>query len=169
MTTKTLPVGNKVRQKGFTYLVMLGIVVVLGIMAEVGVLLQSKVALREKENELLFRGMAYQKAIQSYYEAGKTVKSYPRNLQDLVRDPRFSNKRHIRELYTDPMTGGEWLLVKDGDNIVGVASPSQETPNKIANFPPDLEGFKNARHYSDWLFTYTFTFEKVKRTDTSVN
>jgi type II secretory pathway pseudopilin PulG len=130
-------------------------VVVLGITATAAQQLMSRQAQVERERELLFRGMAYVAAIASYYEAGMTVKTMPRNLEDLERDPRHVQKRHIRRLYSDPLGAGEWTLLRDGaGGIRGVASKSTGQPSKRAHFPVGLEAFETAETYADWRFEF---------------
>ena len=156
MKIRTLPAGsiNK-RQQGFTYLLILAALVVVGILAEV--VTQSEVMRlkRDKEQELLFRGMAYRQAIKSYVMASPYARQFPRQLDDLVSDPRFADKKHIRQSYKDPITGTEWLLIKDKrGGITGVTSSSKLKPLKQKFFPPGLESFEQALHYSDWVFEY---------------
>lgn len=146
------------RDAGFTYVMVLAAIVVVGILAEVAVVLTSRTVKAEREAELLFRGSAYRHAIRSYYEAGSPVRTFPRNLEDLVNDPRFPNRHHLRALYPDPMapeSKGEWLLLRAPDGgIAGVASSSKDEPLKKANFPAGLEQFAGARTYADWVFEY---------------
>jgi type II secretory pathway pseudopilin PulG len=150
-------------QGGFTYPLVLVTVVVLGITASAAQQLISRQVRAERERELLFRGMAYVAAIASYYEAGMTVKTMPRNLEDLERDPRHVLKRHIRRLYPDPIGGGEWTLLRDGaGGIRGVASTSTSQPLRRARFPLGLEAFETAETYADWRFE--FHPEAIKHT-----
>lgn len=145
--------------QGFSYVLVLAAVVVIGIVAEAGYLTTWRAVKADREAELLFRGNAYRRAIQSYYEAGDAVKTFPRHLEDLIKDPRFPNKHYLRDLYADPMApghSGEWRLIPASDGgIAGVASTSSETPLKRANFPKGLEKFAGAASYSDWIFEYT--------------
>lgn len=134
-------------------------VVVIGIMAEMATSVSSRTVQADRETELLFRGQAYQRAIRGYYEAGSPIKHYPRNLEDLLNDPRFPNKKHyLRALYQDPMAKdgkGEWLLVRSADGgISGVASSSKEEPLKKANFPKGSEKFSGAKAYAEWIFEF---------------
>lgn len=144
-------------QRGFTYVMVLAALVIVGILAESAVALSSHMNQADREAELLFRGQAYRHAIQSYYEAGNPVKTYPRALEDLLKDPRFPNKHHLRALYADPVNAGkEWTLIRAPDGgIAGVASASKEEPLKKANFPKGLEKFEAAQSYADWIFEYT--------------
>jgi hypothetical protein len=130
-------------------------VVVVGIGASSAVELTSSIKMKEDEIELIYRGMAYKKAIKSYYISGKSVKTFPRELSDLLLDPRYAHRRHIRQLYKDPINDQDWRLIRAPDGgIQGIASKSKKKPRKSGNFPLGLESFKNSEHYSDWIFTY---------------
>lgn len=165
MTTGIL-IAGKVNnsQAGFTYVLILVALLVVGILAEIAYIPNQQKIKRDKETELMFRGMAYQKAIQSYYEMNPSNKRYPRRLQDLLQDKRVAHARHIRQLYDDPFATGdeavqtsdvEWILLRNkSGGITGVASSSEERPLKQMNFPYGYELFENAGHYSEWLFEY---------------
>jgi type II secretory pathway pseudopilin PulG len=133
-------------------------IVVVGILAEVATLVSTRLVKTEREAELLYRGQAYRNAIRSYYDAGATVTTYPRNLEDLLSDPRFPNRHHLRALYPDPMVRDDskaWQPIRALDGgISGVASRSTEEPLKKTNFPPGFERFSGARSYSEWWFEY---------------
>lgn len=141
------------RSKGFTYLAALAALVTVGITAQIGVNLGSTESQREREIELLFRGQAYRDAIRRYYHAAIPHR-FPRSLEELLKDPRFLYRRHLRRLYSDPM-GGEWRLVLDSrGGIMGVASQSEHITFKRTDFPPGLEEFSGAERYKDWVFFY---------------
>ena len=143
-------------QRGFTYLVVLGAVAILIITAGVAEELASRAKRAERETELLFRGTAYVHAIESFY---KVNGNYPRELQELVRDPHAAHRRHLRMLYPDPMAkpgaANAWQIVPAADGgIAGVVSTSSEEPLKKANFPKALKKFEDAKTYRDWVFDY---------------
>jgi hypothetical protein len=51
--------------------------------------------------------------------------------------------------------GEGWTLVQAPDGgISGVASKSQDMPSKQDNFPPVVQNFVGAAHYSDWVFVF---------------
>lgn len=143
------------RQTGFTLLGLLFLVAVLGVgLAALGTVWET-VNQREKEAELLFVGDQYRRALASYNRLGPGgEKHYPRKLEDLLRDPRFPNTvRHLRRLWTDPISGGGWVLVRDVEGgIQGVHSPSDKVPRKTANFPGEDAAFEGAGSYADWVF-----------------
>lgn len=141
-------------QRGFTYLAVLAALVVMGILAERAINLTSAAMRADRESELMFRGLAYQRAIQRFYESDQGFRRYPARLEDLLRDSRFINRRHLRELYDDPV-GAAWILIPAPDGgIMGVASSSEDRPSKAANFPPGLETFEQAESYQDWTFVF---------------
>ncbi|MFN7085521.1 MAG: type II secretion system protein [Burkholderiales bacterium] len=144
------------RHEGFTYLAAMFIVAILsGGLALVGEVWHTA-AQREKESELLYVGNQYRRAIERYYLEG--LRQYPRNLTDLLKDPRKTGtERYLRQLYPDPVTGDrEWGIVKAPDGgIMGVYSRSAAPPLKNANFRPQDKDFEKAAKYSDWKFVYT--------------
>ena len=145
-------------EQGFAYVMLLVAIVVMGVLAERAVLMISTAVQRDREAELLFRGQAYRNAIRSYVETGADHR-YPRRLEDLLSDPRSIHKRHLRQLYPDPMTAdGRWQLLRAADGgIVGVGSSSESTPIKQSGFPQGLEAFEGAARYQDWVFSAVST------------
>jgi type II secretory pathway pseudopilin PulG len=151
------------RQAGFTYAMVLVAIVVVGVVAETGQLTLSRVMRADREAELLFRGMAYQRAIESYFQSNGR---YPRQLEDLLQDPASPGKRYLRKLYGDPMSersakarqrdpAGDWQLIEASDGgFSGVASRNSSPPLKKANFPSGLENFAEAKSYAEWIFAY---------------
>ena len=147
------------REGGFSLLGLLFVVAGLGVgMAALGTLWHTA-AQREKERELLFVGDQYARAIESFWTMPLPVgtpRRLPKNIAELLTDPRFPNTvRHLRRAWPDPMTGGEWVLLRGGDGgITGVASASEDTPFKQANFPLRYAGFEFAQHYRGWEFSF---------------
>lgn len=136
-------------------------VVVIGIFAGAANVMTSRIVQADREEELMFRGMAYRNAIQRYYAvAGR----YPRSLGELLKDARFAHHPHLRTLYPDPMSSresdamenGGWRLLRAADGgIAGVTSGSRDEPLKKANFPPGYESFDGAKSYAQWVFAYS--------------
>jgi len=149
-------IGDRRAEQGVTYPVVLGLLMAFALGTSVSVPLASTEMKRMQEAELLFRGMAYRNAIQSYYEAVPQAPEYPAELDDLINDRRFAHRRHIRRLYADPITGGAWELIRTaGGRIAGVRSRSGKKPLKTGNFPSGLEEFAAATRYQDWWFVFT--------------
>lgn len=147
---------NDRKQSGFSYIIVLVAVLLVGIMAQVTYQQSSYLRQRDAEAELLFRGIAYRNAIKAYYHANPTLKRYPKQLEDLLEDPRQPGRRFLRQLYPEPVhRDGQWLLLHGQDGaIVGVASSSENEPLKQVSFPPELMHFDNAPRYRDWEFSY---------------
>jgi len=159
-------------------MVVLVMIVILGLSAGMAGSTWKTVMQREREEELFFRGDQIRRGIESYANqrqgnqpqpsrqpvdrspgrvgAGPGGANYPNSLEDLVRDPRaLGVNRHLRKLYTDPMTGGDWELIKDpAGRIKGVKSASTQKPFKQDGFPLGYESFKGAATYADWPFVY---------------
>jgi type II secretory pathway pseudopilin PulG len=146
------------RQAGFTYLTVMFIVaILLGGLAIVGETWETS-ARREKEAELLFIGNQYRRAIGLFYASTPgVVKSYPRTLEDLLKDPRQpGTMRHLRKLFPDPLTGKPFVVIKGADGgVQGVASTSDDAPLKVANFRVRDAIFEGAQKYSEWKFIHT--------------
>ena len=119
--------GFPSRQRGFGYLAVLFIAIMLGIMAGTTYEQLETVMRRDKEREWLFVGKQYQQAIASYYhQSPNGLKELPNSLDDLVSDGRFLRPmHHLRKRYIDPVTGADWLLLKNEQGrISGVVSSS---------------------------------------------
>jgi type II secretory pathway pseudopilin PulG len=139
-------------ESGFTFIAALFMVVVMGIL--LGAVGQSvKVIMkREREKELIFRGLQYRDALERW------TKGNSANLQELkrlVNDPQNIPNPGLRKLYKDPMTGGDFKVLKDPQlGIYGVASQSSEEPFKQSNFPEALKTFEGKKKYSEWEFVF---------------
>jgi len=146
-------------QSGVTYVGVLVLAALMGIAAAVAADVWHTTRKREAERELLFVGNQYRQAIGHYYEQSSgPVKTFPRSLQDLLRDPRTPGmKRHLRKMFRDPVTGSEeWGIVRGpSGEIMGVFSLSEEAPLKKANFRKIDAKLENKQKYSEWTFVYT--------------
>ena len=146
------------RQDGFTYFVVLFAVVLVGLAAAAAGSVWQTVRQREKEAELLAVGHEFRVAIARYVQSTPGgVRQYPRQLEDLVRDPRVpGTARHLRRIYPDPLTGrAEWGLVRAPDGgVMGVHSLSGAAPRKRAGFARRDEAFADAATHADWVFVH---------------
>ncbi len=143
---KAPPAGSS----GYTFPLMLIIVAAIAFGAMRLELAQSYQMKRDKEAELLFRGLAYKRAIKEF--SAKNGR-FPKQLKELADDKDSSKRRFIRQLYKDPMTGRDFqpILTKEGF-IKGVLSPSKDAPLKQIDFDKELEGFDQAKSYAEWKF-----------------
>ncbi|HAN55164.1 MAG TPA: type II secretion system pseudopilin PulG [Betaproteobacteria bacterium] len=154
-----MPAGEAMRQRGFTYLILLFIVAIMGVMLAASATVWHTLAQRDKEHELLYAGHAFRRAIGLYYErtpAG-SIKQYPKQLSDLLADKRqLVLARYLRKIYIDPLTASkQWGVVPGPDGtIMGVYSRSEATPIKTGNFEEADTSFAGKIRYQDWQFIY---------------
>lgn len=113
------------RQKGFTYLGMLLAIALLGLGLASAAEVWSRVAERQRLEQLDWAGRQIQAGIASYYESSPIGrKRYPPDLNALLEDRRAATvRRHLRVAYRNPLTAsGEWTLLRAADGGVrGVA------------------------------------------------
>jgi type II secretory pathway pseudopilin PulG len=116
-------------QRGFTYVGLLLAVALAGVALAAAGTLWSTTAKRDKELELLFVGDQFRRAIGAYYEGTPGAKRYPLKLEDLLEDKRLAvTRRHLRQLYADPMTGkADWELVRLADGAGRGPDPAHLT------------------------------------------
>ena len=137
-------------QAGVTYLFVMILVVVMSI-SLMGVTQQWSVIMkRDREAELLFRGTRIKESIERYvadYEVQKATRpnKWPRTLEELTKK---SPKRYLQAVYTDPITGEDFDLIKVGKELHGVRSTSTDVPY-------DQVHFKNAKTYQAIRFEST--------------
>ncbi len=159
-------------QHGVTLMMVLVMVVVVGLSAGLAGSSWHTIMQRVKEAELLWRGDQYRKAIAGYYGVNHGgMQRYPASLEDLLRDPRSLDPvRHLRRLYPDPMTGKDWVIIKDpAGGIRGVRSSSEEEPFKKDDFPEEYEDFKDRLKYSEWEFSYIASKKTTETTTGGVS
>jgi len=145
-------------QQGLAYIALLLGVAITGASVAVGGSLWSHVQRREREKQLLWAGDQIRKAIVDYSRfAADPANRFPRELQDLLLDPRSSApRRYLRQIYEDPMTRStDWGLIRNPQGrIVGVHSRSAGVPVKTGNFGfTAYASFEKAATYADWRFT----------------
>ena len=142
--------------RGFTYIALLVAIVIIGISLGSATRSWRNVSLREKEEELLFRGDQYRLAIERYSHAVPGKLQYPQNLDDLLNDDRTpAGRRFLRQKYKDPISGEDFVEIRDGatKGIIGVHSPSEKEPLKKSNFPEPYKNFEQKGTYREWTFT----------------
>src|SRR5437899_7165714 len=131
-------------------------VVLIGISVTVAAKQWKAVVQREKEADLLARGIEVQTALAVYsaqQKKGRVVPGeiYPLTLEELTKQP----KPVLRKAYKDPMTGNDWEYVRDPTGrIKGVRSKSKAEPFKQKDFPPVVRHFDGLTSYNDWVFQH---------------
>jgi hypothetical protein len=117
-------------QYGFAYIGLLFLVAAISVSMAVVSQNEDINIKREKEQDWLFIGNQYQRAIASYYNNSPNgIKTLPIKLEDLLLDSRFiAPVRHLRKLYGDPLNHQQdWTLIKTPDEqIIGVYSKSKD-------------------------------------------
>ncbi len=149
---------------GFTYIAALMVIMIMGIMLGItGQTWKTKMQ-RERETELLFRGLEYQRAIRRWHQydliEGKPLKTTSKSrrplneLEDLLKDPGSLGKdRYLRRLYIDPFTGKEFEVVRNAQQgIIGVHVAGEEEPFKQGNFDEELILLEQKKKYKEWVF-----------------
>lgn len=146
------------REGGFTYLVLLAVVAVMGVVLAAAGEVWHTALKREKEQELLFVGNQFQRALNLYrMHTQGNARPYPMSLEDLLKDPRAPGvQRYLRKIYADPFTGStRWGLIKGPNGeIFGVHSLSEDEPLKKSGFSLADSKFEGRTKYSDWVFMY---------------
>lgn len=158
-------------QRGVALMGVLVAVVILGLMSSIAGSSWTTIMQRAREQELLWRGNQYRQAIESYYTMahGGTQSMLPSDLESLTKDPRsVATLRHLRKLFSDPMTGEDWVLVKDpGGRIKGVRSSSPLEPFKQDGFAEENKDFVGKTMYNEWLFVFDVTTVAKKKTESA--
>lgn len=94
------------KRQGFTLVALVVITTVMTILVAAAMPMWSQIVKRDREAELIFRGLQYAEAIRVFQQR---FQRYPVSLEELLNvEPRC-----VRQLWTDPMTdGGEWGYVR---------------------------------------------------------
>jgi type II secretory pathway pseudopilin PulG len=153
--------------RGFVLIILLMVVFVLTIWLTAALPVWQTQVTREKEEELIFRGLQYVEAIRCYQL--KNPGRFPSSMKDL------GEGRFLRKPYTDPMSkDGAWNV------ILNPGSPSGGVPRIMVAAANELSSIRNpvilgvvsssaARsirlyekqdRYSRWLFYYGHDPEK---------
>lgn len=149
--------GLRHRVRGFSYLLLLFMLAILGA-GLVGWASSWQVgAQRERETELLFRGLQIRDALQRFQDATPAGQpALPQALDDLLADHRGPSVRHhLRRLYADPFTGQpDWALLRDeAGGIVGLHSRAQRPALRRQALPAGVPMPENPTpNVSDWIF-----------------
>lgn len=145
-------------QSGFTYIALLAAIVIIGISLGAAGKYWQNVMMREKEEELMFRGEQYRLAIERYVNAFPGRFQFPPSIDELLKDSRSAaGKRHLRQQYKDPITGEDFEAVRDqtkGNRITGVYSKSEKEPLRTTGFEAPYKDFEGKKKYNEWKFVF---------------
>lgn len=159
------------KKQGFTLAGVLVAVALFLILAGVAATHWSFIRQREKEEELIWRGNQYVRALKEYF---KQFKTYPNKLEELL------DEHCIRKLYNDPMTeDGVWELVRGnkprpGQPVAGTTQSERPGAEKRESNAPQessfvktsgiigvhsrstekaIKEYNEKRFYHQWVFT----------------
>lgn len=121
--------------QGFTYIALLIGIAVLSVGLTKVSELYAKTAERQKWQQFEWAGQQYVGAIRSYYDSSPgSIKRLPPSIQELELDSRFLGvKRHIRELYENPLDDqGRWDYLVGADG--GLSGVAGKVDDKIVRF-----------------------------------
>ena len=115
------------RQAGYALIVILLLLALVLISLSVAVHPVLRAAQREKEEELIFRGEQYQRAIGRFF---RKFGRYPLKMDELIR----TNERNfLRHPFPDPMTpDGKWRIIRLGAGGQLIGSRNQVKPDAQA-------------------------------------
>jgi type II secretory pathway pseudopilin PulG len=111
--------GQARSQRGYAMAVLLVAMSIMAIMLMVAMPVWKHTAQREKEEELVFRGMQYVHAIALFQR--KTANAYPPNIDLLVRE------RYLRKKYKDPITNDDFVPLPVGAAPGGAGASAGQT------------------------------------------
>ena len=118
------------RQSGYALIVILLLLAFVLISLSVAVPPVFKQAQREKEEELIFRGQQYQRAIGRFY---RKFGRYPLKVEELMRT---NDRNFLRRPFPDPMTrDGNWRIIRLGPAGQLVGSKHQQKAPAPAQQP----------------------------------
>ncbi len=124
-----MPSGSGIgrREGGYNLVILMVVITILNLAVAISLPLWSQLIQREKEEELIFRGLQYAEAIRVFRTRFQRP---PVRLEELVE----AKPRCIRKLYPDPMTDdGQWQLLFEGVQ----QAPGTLSPQLPGNGPED--------------------------------
>ena len=161
------------KQTGLAYLAVLFLVAAIALSMAVVTQNQDTQLKREKEQDWLYVGKQYERAIASYYQLSPNgLKALPNNVDDLLTDKRFvAPVHHLRKAYLDPLTNQQWVQLLNEDNqIKGVVStlPQAILSSTIAStFQANQAG--TIARYSDVRFEFKLATDDAINAEEKIN
>src|SRR5438270_3299507 len=105
----TSKIGLRQRERGYIMLTLLLIIALMTIFAAAILPEITFEIKRDREEEMIHRGVQYSRAIRLYY---KKFGRYPAKIEDLENT---SQMRFLRKRYKDPLTGKDFKLLHYGE------------------------------------------------------
>lgn len=102
-------------ERGYVLLTLLLMMAVMGIVAATMVTSMKFDIQRDREEEMIHRGVQYSRAIRAYY---KKFGRYPATIENLENTNQM---RFLRKRYKDPITGKDFKLLHFGEVKMGLA------------------------------------------------
>jgi type II secretory pathway pseudopilin PulG len=135
--TSARPITRRRREAGYTLLMvvfMVATMLILALAATPNILTQGR---REKEEEMVWRGNQYARAIGLYV---RKFGNYPTKIDDLTKET--NGVRFLRQAYTDPMNkeDGSWRFIYRAPNgqLIGSLRPINLLQSALST--PGLNG-----------------------------
>ena len=145
--------GTRSTERGFAMAGLLVSIALLSLALSVAMPAWKTLAQREKEEELIWRGQQYDRAIQLYRK--KNAAPGAPSVDKLVEG------RFLRKKYKDPITNGDFELigVSQAANAPGVQQPQRGFGQLVGGVrskskAKSLRVFNGRTVYSEWQFTY---------------
>jgi len=135
--SSSIPTTRRRKQAGYTLLMvvfMVATMIILAAAAAPNLLTQGR---REKEEEMVWRGEQYERAIGLYY---RKFGKYPTKVEDLTK--QTNGVRFLRQAYKDPMNkdDGSWRFIYVGPNGQLIGSLRQTSLLQTTLSMPGLAG-----------------------------
>ena len=118
------------KQQGYVLLTLLLMMAVMGIVAATMVTSLKFDIQRDREEEMIHRGVQYSRAIRAYY---KKFGRYPATIENLENTNQL---RFLRKRYKDPLTGKDFKLLHFGEVKMGLAGVAGMGPGVIPGATP---------------------------------
>jgi len=156
--------GGVRQERGYAMAALLVMIAVMAILMSVALPVWRQQAQREKEEELVFRGQQYVRAIRLY---NNQVRALPPSVDVLVQG------RYLRRKFKDPITGEDF-------EVIGAASPVQAQPGQPGQVgqiaqsasqgsvavgglmgvrskskDESIRIYQGRTHYNEWTFLFT--------------
>ena len=124
------------RDAGFSLAALIFFATAVSILLSAAVPAYQMQARREREEELVFRGQEYQRAIQKYQ---RKFGIYPPSIEALVQT---NGLRFVRRLYRDPITGKDFRLISiNPDGSVSGSTLFSQRANNVPLFGAGIQVF----------------------------